>query len=322
MDLSIIIVNWNSQDYLKKCIASIIAHTRTLSYEIVVIDSGSFDGCGAMLREHYPDVRFIQSPVNLGFASANNRAFDESVGDCVLFLNPDTELTAASVDTLYSALKLLPDAGIVGCKLLNGDGTVQLSCIQSFPTIINQMLNSEFLRRRSPKSSLWGMTALFEEGSGPRPVQGVSGACLMLRRSAFEEVGKFSEEYFMYVEDMDLSYKVAKAGYTNYLVQDASIIHFGGSSSQWAVSTFTAVMIPEAIWRFLRKTRGSAYGFMYRLMMFANAVVRLGVLGAGSVREPRNSSRTASLRKWVAVLRWSTGCDDIVTRYYPGSSWS
>ena len=92
MDLSIIIVNWNSKEYLKKCIASILAETHGIEFEIVVIDSASFDGCGEMLREHYPQVRFIQSQENLGFSRANNLAFQSSTGECVLFLNPDTEL--------------------------------------------------------------------------------------------------------------------------------------------------------------------------------------------------------------------------------------
>jgi GT2 family glycosyltransferase len=316
MDLSIIIVNWHSREYLKRCIASIRSHVRTMSYEIVVIDSGSFDGCDAMLREQYPEVRFIQSATNLGFARANNRAFDESVGDCLLFLNPDTELSGSAVEALYCSLQSLPDAGIVGGRLLNGDGTVQTSCIQSLPTLVNQMLNSEFLRTRWPRSSLWGMEALFAAGTVPRPVQAISGACLMVRRRIFEEVEKFSEEYFMYVEDIDLCYKVGKAGYTNYFVPDARVVHFGGSSSQQAVSAFAAVMIPEAIWRFLRKTRGSVYGSLYTLTMFASAVGRLAILALGSVRAPRSASRKASWCKWMAILRWSTGRDELATRYY------
>jgi GT2 family glycosyltransferase len=320
MDVSVIIVNWNSREYLRKCIASVVAHTHATQYEIVVIDSASFDGCGEMLREHYPQVRFIQSSSNLGFAKANNRAFQESVGDAVLFLNPDTELVGPAIDTLYAQLMLLPDAGVVGCTLQNADGSVQASCIQSIPTIVNQFLDSEFLRSKWPCSSLWGMAPLYGPRTEAREVEAISGACLMLARSAFEKVGTFSEDYFMYAEDMDLCDKVRRAGYRNFYIPQATVVHYGGSSSDQIVSTFSAVMMPEAIWRFLRKTRGSVYGLGYRVAMLASAAGRLGVLALSRfVRHdvPRNASWEASWRKWVAVLQWSLKRDGVVNQYYP-----
>lgn len=201
MDVSVIIVNWNSREDLKRCIASIRMHTRDIEYEIVVIDSGSNDGCDQMLRENYPDVRFVQSATNLGFARANNRAFEEATGENLLFLNPDTELTGPAITRLRSHLHSHPNAGIVGCRLLNSDGTLQSSCIQSIPTIWNQLLNSQFLRTRWPKSGLWGMAPLFQQGIAPREVEAISGACLMVRRHTFQQVNGFSEEYFMYAED-------------------------------------------------------------------------------------------------------------------------
>src|SRR5215204_3045030 len=166
-DVSVVIVNWNSREYLRKCLESIRAHAPAVCCEIVVIDSGSFDGCAEMLREQYPDVRFVQSDANLGFAKANNRAFQESTADVVLFLNPDTELVGPAIDLMLDKLRSLPRAGIVGCKLLNADGTIQTSCIQSIPTILNQALNSEFLRSRWPRSPLWGMAPLYDAQPEP-----------------------------------------------------------------------------------------------------------------------------------------------------------
>lgn len=316
MDLSIVIVNWNSREFLRSCLASIVASVRTLRYEVVVIDSGSFDGCEAMLREHYPQVRFLQSSENLGFARANNRAFEASSGECVLFLNPDTEVAGSAIEMMHAFLTSLPDAAIVGCRLVNSDGTLQSSCVQSFPTITNQVLNSEFFRKLWPKSPLWGMAVLFEDGPGASEVEGVSGACLMVRRSVFEQVGRFSEEYFMYVEDLDLSCKVRRAGYKNYYVPDATVVHHGGQSSQQAASAFAATMTREAIRRFLRKTRGAAYSAGYRIMMLLSAVGRLCVLGAAWITRRGSPSRAASCRKWFAILRWSLNCDGIVARYY------
>jgi GT2 family glycosyltransferase len=260
-----------------------------------VIDSASFDGCDVMLRERFPRVRFIQSETNLGFAGANNRAFEASTGHAVLFLNPDTELIGPAIDTLYAELQARPDAGTVGGKLLNGDGTVQESCVQSVPTLSNQLLGAEFLRQRWPHSPLWGMAALHQAGVDACEVQAISGACVMLRRKVFEESGRFSTDYFMYAEDMELSYNARRAGYRNYYVPRATVTHFGGSSSQ-QVSTFAAVMLPEAIWRFLRKTRGRAYGLGYRVGMFASALGRLSLLGLADAARGRTASSAASRR--------------------------
>src|SRR5687767_7938076 len=154
MDLSIIIVNWNSREYLQTCVRAVLARTRLTSFEIIVVDCGSFDGCDRMLRECYPNVRFIQLDANIGFARANNRAAREAKGKTLLFLNPDTEVTYSALDRLYEAIQALPAAGAVGCRLLNANGSVQTSCIQATPTILNQLLNCEFLRRHTPASRL------------------------------------------------------------------------------------------------------------------------------------------------------------------------
>jgi GT2 family glycosyltransferase len=316
VELSIVIVNWNSCEYLKTCIDSIIETVSSVCYEIVVVDAGSFDGCDAMLRDCHPRVRFLQLGQNVGFARANNLAFGISTGRCLLFLNPDTRPVGAAIDTMYLSLAALPDTGILGCRLINADGTLQTSCVQSFPTIANQFLDSEFLRRRWPRSTLWGMAALFADDQSPRQVEALSGACLMISRSTFEHVGGFSEEYFMYAEDMDLAYKVRRAGLRNYYVPAATVIHFGGQSSQNAGNTFAAVMLPEAVRRFLRKTKGEAYSLAYRLMMLLSASGRLCVLGAVRLGG-RGAATATSWRKWYAVLQWTVNCDGIVAKYYP-----
>jgi hypothetical protein len=296
MMLSIIIVNWKSKDFLQTCLTSVYAQTRGVAFEVIVIDSGSFDGCAEMLRERFPQVRFIQSADNLGFAKANNLATRSARGDVLLFLNPDTELPGPAIQTLLAALESLPDAGAVGAKLLNTDGTIQTSCIQSFPTILNQVLDAEVLRRRFPRSRLWGMAALFATNERPQPVEAVSGACVLVRRAAFEEVGGFSEEYFMYGEDLDLSHKLRAAGLVNYFVPAAGLVHHGGSSTAQAPSDFSVVMMRESVWRFLRKTRGRSYAAGYRLALGMAACVRLVLL----VGRP-------AARKWRAILKWSLG---------------
>ncbi|MBE0540481.1 MAG: glycosyltransferase family 2 protein [Verrucomicrobia bacterium] len=308
MDLSVIIVNWNSREYLRKCVASIVAQTHGLEYEIIVIDSASYDGSDQMLRDEYPQVRFIQSRENLGFARANNQAYAISRGEYLLFLNPDTEVVGPAINVLHSALKCLPDAGAVGGKLLNTDGTLQTSCVQAFPSILNQLLNVEAFRRLTPRARLWGMRAVFESNGKPSKVEMISGACLMMRRSVFERVGRFSPDYFMYAEDVDLCYKARQAGFTNYYLGDAVVVHHGGGSSQQARSNFSNIMMCDSVWRLFKKTRGRLYGLAYRVAMLVSAVVRLAVLvvlfPAVQARRHRQAWR-AAIRKWNAVMAWS-----------------
>lgn len=307
MDLSIIIVNWNSREYLEQCIASILAETYGIEYEIVVIDNASFDGSGEMLQESYPQVRFIQSDRNLGFAKANNAAYHQSLGRHVLFLNPDTVLVGPAVTTMLDYLRKLPNAGAVGCKLLNADKTVQTSCIQPFPTILNQVLDSEVLRALWPKSSLWGNAPLLGGRIGPVEVEAISGACVMLTRNVFERVGLFSEDYFMYTEDIDLSHKVHRKGYRNYYVSDAAIVHYGGGSTEKVLSNNAVIMMQESIWRYFRKTRGAFYGSCYRMGIFSAALCRMIILTTifpVAYARRRKSAWNVSFRKWSTVIRW------------------
>lgn len=308
LDLSIIIVNWKSAEFTRQCIASINQHTTGLTYEIIVVDNASFDGCDRVLREHAPEVVYLQSRENLGFAKANNLGFEKAKGAVLLFLNPDTVVIGAAIPQLYQALRRLPQAGAVGAKLLNGDGTLQTSCIQAFPTLINQMLASDFLVNKWRKSRLWGAKALYQTDSDPKEVEVISGACLMVHRHVFEEIQQFSEEYFMYAEDLDLCYKIREAGWKNYFVPEAVVTHFGGSSSQQATSNFSTLMMRQSIWRFLRKTRGERYGFGYRCAMLASALCRLGLLGLCLPVQAfckRSSSLMNSFRKWSAILSWA-----------------
>jgi GT2 family glycosyltransferase len=141
-----------------------------------------------------------------------------------------------------------------------------------------------------------------------------------VKRGVFEAVGRFSEDYFMYAEDIDLCYKIRRAGFKSYYVPDATVIHHGGSSTQQALSNFSIIMMREAIWRFLRKTRGGPYGWGYRMAMLTSALGRLAALCLTLPwrKPPRRSvSRDASFRKWLAVLRWSLHREGWVKQYYP-----
>jgi hypothetical protein len=318
MDLSIIYVNWNSLDYLRQSIASVYAHTQGLAFEIIVVDNASPEGGIDELHREFPDIIIIKSPNNLGFAGANNLGFRHSAGEYVLLFNPDTKLIAPSINILFEHIRTLPDAGIVGCKLLNTDLSIQLSSIQKFPTILNQVVDAEYLRLRWPHSPLWGIAPLFADDVKLLKVEVIPGACMLLRREVFAKVGMFSEDYFMYAEDIDLNYKLQRAGFTNYYVGETAIVHHGGkSSSQHRVSHWATIMKYRAMVCYFRKTRGRFYEALYRLAIGAAALGRLSLLALlfplGNAVWDRDSLRF-SAAKWKAVLKWALGCQDRVTQ--------
>src|SRR5260370_4833100 len=312
MDLSIVIVNWISAAFLRECLRSIYATPTFLRFEVIVIDNASFDGSEMMVRREFPWVEFIQSRKNLGFAGANNIAFARSSGRDLPLRNPDTELTGHALTAMCSVLDTMSDAGVVGCKLLNSDLSVQTSCIQAFPTILNQALDSDFLYALFPKSSLWGMRALYEPGIRPAVVDMVSGACLMIRRTVFEQVGQFSTDYFMYTEDMDLCYRGAHAGWRDYFVGGATVIHHGGRSAGTRSNDFAVIMMRESKLTFMRAQHGRTYALYYQSSSCVIAFARLFVLAAGMVAAVGKSRRQEirrSFGKWLKILRWSVGLE-------------
>ncbi len=311
MDVSIICVNWNALDYLRECIASIYDQTKKVSFEIIVVDNASPEGGVQSVSERFPEVKIIKSPVNLGFAGANNSGFKYASGEYVLFLNPDTRLVGPAVETLIHHARQLPDAGIVGCKLLNGDLTVSTTSIQTFPTILNQLLSIEWLRLRWLACPLWDLAPLFSSSRGPLKVEVIPGACMLLKRSVFADAGMFSEDYFMYAEDLDLNYQVRRLGLTNYYVGDAEVIHYGGkSSSRQPVNQWATMMQHRAMLRLFTKTHGQMYGRSYQAAMATAAALRLVALVLVSPFVNRDAFRVSS-EKWNAVLKWALGLHDL-----------
>ncbi|HZR19656.1 MAG TPA: glycosyltransferase family 2 protein [Verrucomicrobiae bacterium] len=309
-DISVIIINWNSKEDVRRCLASFNQVDSKLNLEIIVVDNASHDGCEQMLASEFPGVRFVQSGANLGFAKGNNLGARHATGRALLFLNPDTELLEDSFSALLSRLDSLPSAGAVGCKLLNADRSLQTSCVQSFPTVLNQFLDSDLLRARFPSSVLWGTAALYSADKDPKAVEALSGACIMMKREVFDHVQGFTEAYFMYGEDLDICFKVHGVGHKVYYLAETSLVHYGGNSTQKAKSGFSYVMMRESTYRFFRLNRGLASAVCYRLAMAVTSLCRLvcipPLMLAGN-RIVRHG--VGSLHKWASVLRWSIGLE-------------
>lgn len=317
IELSIIIVNWNSKDYVAACIESILTSDTSSTYEIVVVDGGSFDGCDAMIASRFPSVVFVQSPDNIGFGRSNNLGFEHASGESVLLLNPDTVVAKGSLDLLVESLKQLPQAGAVGPRLLNSDGTLQTSCVQPLPTPANQALDSDFLRRLLPNSKLWSLNNAFGR-SEPTEVQALSGACIAMPSRLYREVGGFTPNYFMYAEDMDLCLKVQRAGYKVYHNPRSHIVHHGGGSSQSTFSKFSVVMNLDALSIYMCLNHGRLAKLRYRSLMLLSAALRVPLIALAylsSSEEPVRRKRTNSLRRWTATMRWCFGLENWTRKY-------
>lgn len=314
LDLSIIIINWNSSAYLERCLESIVDNIQGLVYEMIVVDNASYDGCDRMVGKYTGVATLIQSDRNLGFARANNLGYHNSRGRVLLFLNPDTEILSDAVNQLYGICLSRQNMGALGCRVLNTDGSVQTSCVQSFPTIINQLLDAEFVRNRFPKSRLWGMKPLFLAHDQAVEAEAITGACLMVRRDIFEKAGLFSEEYFMFAEDLDLCYKIRQLGYRNYYFGGTSVVHHGGGSTKSTnVSSFSAVLIRESVKKFLGKFHGSTYSFFYVLAMQLLSIIRILMLliiyPVSLLNIAQRGTLDRALNKWKSIFRWSIGME-------------
>lgn len=231
MDLSIVIVNYNVKHYLEQCLDSVFRSERPFDVEVFVVDNVSSDGSIPYLKERYPQVRFIQNTENVGFARANNQAIRQSTGRYVLLLNPDT---IVGEHTLAESVRLMdshPDAGGSGTRMLRTDGSFALESRRGLPTPFVAFCKMSGLTKLFPRSRTFGRYYMrYLDENVENEIEIISGAYMMLRREALDKVGLLDEAFFMYGEDIDLSYRLLKAGYKNYY-SPSPILHYKGEST-------------------------------------------------------------------------------------------
>jgi GT2 family glycosyltransferase len=221
-----IILHYRTPDLLVECLQSLRRHPFTLgTCEIWVVDNASGDGTPARIRRDFPEVQVLENPANLGFAAGNNRGIARSQGRYILLLNPDTQVQEGALDELVRFMEAHPDAGAAGGQLIGLDGEIQTSC-REFPNLLGVILRGTPLHRLFPRHpSLCRYLMTDWDHRTPRPVDWVLGACLLIRREAWERVGPLDEGFFMYYEDIDWCYRARAAGWSVYYVPSARIIH-------------------------------------------------------------------------------------------------
>jgi len=253
VDISIVIVSYNGLEHLRRCLQSLAAHPPAAEREVIVVDNDSRDGSAPMVASEYPDVRLLRMPRNLGFAAGANRGAREATGEAIVLLNPDSEVEADPFAPMLAYLREHVDAGIAAPRLLNPDGSLQLSC-RSFPTFSVALFNRYSLLTRLFPRNRYSRQYLLSDWhhDSVSDVDWVSGACLMIRRSLFEEIGLLDEGYFMYIEDVDLCQRVHRAGYNVVYLPQTSVIHHIGRSSRTLPSR-SIVARHRSMWHYYKK---------------------------------------------------------------------
>jgi hypothetical protein len=231
LDLTICIVNWNTCADLRRALESVFARAGEARFEVIVVDNASADGSPAMVRREFPAVRLIMNRFNRGFAAANNEALRRARGRYRLLLNSDTIVHPGAFAELVKFTDAHPDAGAVGLRVLNPDGTLQYSC-RRFPRLATGLFRKVPLGRLIPDNR-WNREYLMSDWAHDtvREVDWVSGAAMCLRAEALAQVGLLDEEYFMYCEDVDWCYRARRAGWKIYYLPRAVVTHVVGRST-------------------------------------------------------------------------------------------
>ncbi len=253
MDVSIVIVSYNGRDLLRRCLASIYQHTQGLEYEVVVVDNASRDGTPEMVEREFPQARLVRRSSNAGFAAAVNEGVGQARGDAFFVLNPDTELDGNVFAPMLAYLREQPDIAILAPKILDDDGSLQLSC-RAFPRFSTAIFNRySLLTRVLPKnrfSSRYLMTGF--DHSRIAGVDWASAACWLIPRSAYHRIGPMDEAYFWSIEDVDYCQRAHRAGLRVVYFPEVALRHHIGGSAR-TLPNRTTIARHRGMWRYYRE---------------------------------------------------------------------
>ena len=242
LDLAIVIVNYNTHDLLRDCLASVYRSEGDFTYQVWVVDNASTDGSAEMVRTEFPQAKLIVNEANVGFAAANNQALREmGFGEApaphppprfALLLNPDTVLPPTALEGMLDFMEAHPEAGAAGPKLVRADGSLDLACRRSFPTPEVSFYRLIGLSKLFPKSRRFGRYNLtYLDPDEVTEVDSVVGAFMLVRGEAIQQVGLLDESFFMYGEDLDWAYRIKQAGWKIYYNPQVTVLHYKRAAS-------------------------------------------------------------------------------------------
>jgi len=309
MDLSIVIINWNTHNYLAQCLHSlqaaagavdIQAHTLMFDQyaaEVYVVDNASVDGSAWMVQQDFPWAHLIQNDRNVGFAPANNQAIRASTGRYVLLLNSDTEVRSNALQALVTFMETRPTAGGAGAYLLNADGSLQPSC-QPMITPWREFWRLVFFDRIWQRSTYpmydWDLQT-------PRRVEVIKGACLILRRTALDRVGLLDEQYFFYTEEVDLCYRLLHAGWTLFWIPSAQVVHYGEASSKQMAEAMYVQLYRSKV-QFYRKTGGETRARLFKRLVTCAYLPRLVAANIIVAFRPQRAAQARTFQQLLTEL--------------------
>ena len=323
-DLSIIIVNWNVCELLRRCLHSAFQlplsnlqppasnfqpptpnfqlPTSNFQTEVIVVDNASSDGSVAMVEAEFPQVRLMANSENVGFTVGNNQGIAISRGRYILLLNPDTEIVGDALATMVEYLDDHPRAGALGPKLLNPDGSIQ-SSRRRFPTLATAFLESTILQQWFPHNRVTRHYYITDRPDDEvQEVDWVTGACLLARREAIEEVGLLDEGFFMYSEELDWCRRIKAQGWKIVYLPTARVIHYGAQSSE-QVKSFQHIQFQRSKIRYFRKHHGPRQAEALRLFILATYVYQLIVEALKWLVGHKRSLRATRVKAYWQVLR-------------------
>lgn len=296
---AVLLVCWNNKAYLGPCLDSLFGTGMRNSVEVVVVDNGSTDGSQDMLRRDYPQVRIVQNDSNVGLGKATNQGIVCTTAPYILLLNNDTIVNGPSLDKMIDLMASTPDAGGVGGTILNEDGSFQ-SGRNDFPTLLE-----EFLIATRVGEKLWpAYPSKVGTGRGIKVVDWISSACVLVRRAALDQVGLLDESYFIYGDEADIQFRLYRAGWKVYLIEDATTIHFGGRSmDRWKRRR----MVYRGKMLFFRKNYGVFRTFLLRCMLAALTIGKTIIWALAWLMPSRRKRAQLELASNADVLRlcWS-----------------
>jgi N-acetylglucosaminyl-diphospho-decaprenol L-rhamnosyltransferase len=313
VDLTIVIVSWNTRDLLRRCLQSIVARAQSdleegawrigdQRIEIMVVDNASTDGSPEMVCAEYPRVHLAVNERNLGFTAANNQGLAVSQGRYLLLLNPDTEVVGDALATMLRFMESHPQVGGLGPQLLYSDGSQQPSR-RRFPTLATAMVESTVVQEWWTDNQILQRYYMADTPDDAiQDVDWVVGACLLVRRRAYEQVGGLDEGYFMYSEELDWCRRIKEAGWEIVYLPTATIIHHEGKSSEQVV-TARHIHFQTSKVRYFRKHHGSFQAGVLRWFLLATYVYQIGREGLKWLVGHKRPLRVERMRAYGRVLK-------------------
>jgi len=272
MDVSIIIANYNTKALTKQCLQSVFEKTKEIAFEVIVVDNASQDGSQQMLKEEFPNVQLVENMENLGFGKANNKGIKIAQGRNLFLLNSDTILRNNAVKVLSDYLDGNPGIGVCGGNIFDQNGKPAYSFMPVFPSILWELdiLFDNWLFRL-----IWGKKFWFNKTGQPKDVAHITGANMMTRKAVFEEAGGFDPDFFMYMEETELMFRMKKMGHRIVSVPQSEIIHLEGKS--FTVSLDRQKRLLEGRNLFYKKTHGNFYRFTVNSIYRFKAIFQLAL---------------------------------------------